>query len=47
MEQTVSDAADQVVAIITEYGLDVIGAIAILVVGWIASTWVHGAVTSP
>jgi len=41
MEQSVKDAADQVVAIITEYGLDIIGAIVILIVGWIASKWVH------
>jgi small conductance mechanosensitive channel len=41
MEQSIQDAADQVVAIVTEYGLSVIGAIAILIIGWIASKWVH------
>lgn len=41
MEQSVRDTADQVVAIITEYGLDVVGAIAILIVGWLAAKWVH------
>lgn len=44
MEQSVMNTADQIVAIITEYGLDVVGAIAILIVGWIASQWVHGSV---
>ena len=44
MEVSVKDTADQVVAIITEYGLDVIGAIAILIIGWIASKWVYGTV---
>lgn len=44
MEQSVSNTVDQVVAIITEYGLDIIGAIVILIVGWIASKWIHGAV---
>ena len=41
MEQTVTSAADQVVAIFVEYGLDVVGAVAILIVGWLASKWVH------
>jgi len=41
MEQTVTDAADQVVAIVVEYGLDVIGAVAILIVGWLASNWAY------
>lgn len=44
MEQSVMNTADQIVAIITEYGLDVVGAIAILIVGWIASKWVHASV---
>lgn len=44
MEQSVMNTADQIVAIITEYGLDVVGAIAILIVGWIASQWVHASV---
>lgn len=33
--------ADQVVGLITTYGLDVIGAIIILIVGWIVSGWVY------
>ncbi len=44
MEQSVMNTADQIVAIITEYGLDVVGAIAILIAGWIASQWVHASV---
>lgn len=35
---------DQVVSLITTYGLDVIGAIIILIVGWIVSGWVYRAV---
>ena len=45
MEVSVKETADQVVAIVTEYGMDVIGAIAILIIGWIASKWAHGAVS--
>jgi small conductance mechanosensitive channel len=40
MEETVRSTIDQVVAIITTYGLSVLGAIAILVIGWMASKWV-------
>jgi small conductance mechanosensitive channel len=32
-------------AAVTNYGMDIIGAIAILIVGWMASKWVHRAVT--
>ncbi len=45
MEQSVNDTVDQVMAAITNYGMDIIGAIAILIVGWMASKWVHRAVT--
>ena len=45
MEQSVSDTADEVMAAVTNYGMDIIGAIAILIVGWMASKWVHRAVT--
>ena len=45
MEQSVNETADQVIATVTEYGLDIVGAVAILIVGWIASKWVHRAVT--
>jgi len=44
MDQTVSDTADQVIATVTEYGIDIVGAIAILIIGWIASKWVQRAV---
>jgi len=44
MEQSVNDTVDQVMAAVTNYGLDIVGAIAILIVGWIASKWVRRAV---
>jgi len=44
MEQDINAVADQVMAIITIYGLKIIGAVAILIVGWIAAGWVSGAV---
>jgi len=34
----------QVTAILTEYGFDVVGAIVILILGWIVSGWVSGGV---
>jgi small conductance mechanosensitive channel len=40
MEDTVKSTVDQVVSIITNYGLSVLGAIAILIAGWLASKWV-------
>lgn len=40
--ETLQSTMDQVIAIITTYGLSVLGAIAILVVGWVASKWVGG-----
>ncbi len=45
MEQSVNETANQVFATITDYGLDIVGAVAILIVGWMASKWVHSAVT--
>jgi len=44
MENNVKEAYELVVGIITTYGLSVIGAIAILIVGWIAAGWARGAV---
>lgn len=44
MEQDVSMIVDEVMAVITVYGLQVIGAITILIVGWIASSWISAAV---
>ncbi len=35
---------DQVIEIVTVYGLDVIGALAILIVGWMIAGWVRSAV---
>lgn len=39
MDQDVNMVAEEVMAVISVYGLQVVGAIAILVVGWIASGW--------
>ncbi|MCB2099890.1 MAG: mechanosensitive ion channel [Rhodobacterales bacterium] len=36
---------DLIVSIVTTYGLSVIGAIAILIIGWIAAGWVRSGVT--
>jgi small conductance mechanosensitive channel len=44
MEQSISEGFEEAMAIITIYGLDVIGAIAILVIGWIAAGWISGSV---
>ncbi len=44
MEQDVQEIVDQVVEIITAYGLNVVGAIAILILGWIAAGWVRNMV---
>ncbi len=35
----VGGIADQVVLLVTTYGLDVVGAVAILIVGWVAAGW--------
>lgn len=37
------DIIDQVVGVVTSYGLDVLGAIAILVIGWMAAGWAKSA----
>lgn len=44
MEQDASMIVDEVLAIITVYGLQVIGAIAILIIGWMAAGWISSAV---
>lgn len=44
MEETVKSTIVEVVGIITTYGLSVVGAILILVAGWIASKWVSAKV---
>ncbi|MBO6949344.1 MAG: mechanosensitive ion channel [Rhodospirillales bacterium] len=40
MEKEMEAIADQVIEIVTVYGLDVVGALAILIIGWIAAGWV-------
>ena len=37
--QQLQDIIDQVIAVIASYGLDVLGAITILIAGWIAAGW--------
>jgi small conductance mechanosensitive channel len=44
MEEDVQAVVDQVIEILTVYGLDVIGALAILTVGWMIAGWVRSAV---
>lgn len=44
MDKEIQEITDQIVEIITVYGLDVIGALAILILGWIIAGWVRGAV---
>ena len=44
MEEDVQAVVDQVIEILTVYGLDVIGALAILIVGWMIAGWVRSAV---
>ncbi|MCP5366367.1 MAG: mechanosensitive ion channel [Hyphomicrobiales bacterium] len=39
MENNVKEAYDMVVGVITTYGLSVIGAIAILIIGWMVAGW--------
>ncbi|MGZ0246459.1 MAG: mechanosensitive ion channel family protein, partial [Alphaproteobacteria bacterium] len=44
MDKTTQRAVDEIVEIVTGYGLDVIGAIVILIVGWTIAGWSTGAV---
>mgnify|MGYP003677670110 CR=1 FL=1 len=39
MEKQADEAIDQVVEIATTYGIDIVGALAILIIGWIAAGW--------
>jgi small conductance mechanosensitive channel len=41
MEKEIQAITDQAIEVITVYGLDVLGAIAILVFGWMIAGWVH------
>jgi len=45
MQADVQAIVDQVVDIVTEYGMSVVGALAILIVGWIAAGWIRNAVS--
>src|SRR5260370_31347906 len=44
LEQHWANAADTLVALVTTYGLRVIGAVVILVIGWIGSRLVYGGI---
>ncbi len=44
MDQSITDTTDQVMALVTEYGLNIVGAIVILIIGWIVAKWVHSMV---
>lgn len=39
MDKQANDVADQIIQIATTYGIDIIGALAILIIGWIAAGW--------
>ena len=39
MEKQTNEMVDQVIQIATNYGVDIIGALVILIVGWIAAGW--------
>ncbi len=45
MEQEVQAIVEQVIDVVTLYGLDVIGALAILIIGWMIAGWVRSAVS--
>jgi len=45
MEQSIGDLYTMVVALVTTYGLSVIGAIVILIVGFLIAGWVRGSVS--
>ncbi len=44
MNESVTQTVDMAVALVTSYGINVIGAIVILIVGWIAAGWCSRAV---
>ncbi len=44
LEEQMAETVEAVMAIMTTYGLSVIGAMVILIVGWIVSGWVAGAI---
>jgi len=44
MDKDMQAIADQVIEIVTVYGIDVLGALAILIIGWLAAGWISGMV---
>lgn len=44
MDQSMQDMGKQILSLVTEYGLNVVGAIIILIVGWMAAGWAQRAV---
>jgi small conductance mechanosensitive channel len=44
MDKEVQEVVDQVIKIVTIYGIDVIGALAILILGWMIAGWIRSAV---
>ena len=44
MDKNASQIAEQIKQIFATYGIDVVGAIVILVVGWMAADWIRGIV---
>lgn len=44
MDKEIQSVVDQVIDIVTAYGLEVIGAIAILIIGWTAAGWIRNMV---
>ena len=44
MEQEMQAVIEQVIDVVTLYGLDVLGALAILIIGWMIAGWVRSAV---
>ncbi len=44
MENDIRQITEEVIEIITIYGIDVVGALAILIIGWMVAGWIRGAV---
>lgn len=45
MQNAIQEAAAEILTLVTGYGLEVLGAIVILIAGWIVSGWAKGAVS--
>lgn len=45
LPQQMQEIIDQVIAVVTSYGLDVLGAVAILIIGWMIAGWTKSAIT--